>query len=640
MESGADILYRNVVEEGRVRMPLDTMDRTRVKDGIARARAAVAEGDVPAALAILRATIGAETDFLDQLRAARLTSGIDGAAHGLRPLRLAIAGATTLDHLIPPLQLWLTLAGFAPAIHLAPFDTATASILDSGSELHAFRPDLVWLFTTHRDHDLALPPGATPDAVRAAVSRAVAARVALWDALRARGCLVMENNAPLPADDAAGNLSGAASWGGRTALRLLNAELAFAAPSGVVLFDLDHVAARHGRRAWHDPRYWFHSKHAVAPDATGVLAHAAARLIAGARGLARKCLVLDLDNTLWGGVIGDDGLAGIALGSGAAGEAFVAFQVHVKALKDRGIILAACSKNEPETAALPFRDHPDTVLRLEDFAVFRAGWGNKADAVRDIAATLDIGLDALVFIDDNPMERDIVRHHLPDVAVPEMPEDPAHYIAALEAGAWFEATGFNAEDAARTRLYAENAQRAEHRAAFVDMAGYLASLEMVATTGGADAFHLPRIAQLIGKSNQFHLTGTRPTEAEIAALARDPAWTVLHIRLRDRFGDNGLIAALLLHQQGDDLLIHCWVMSCRVLARGMEEFTANLILRDARRRGCTRILGRFVPSAKNQLVAGLYPRLGFTPAGEEQGASLFAAPADRDPWPTMVHHDA
>lgn len=158
MESGADILYRNVVEEGRVRMPLDTMDRTRVKDGIARARAAVAEGDVPAALAILRATIGAETDFLDQLRAARLTSGIDGAAHGLRPLRLAIAGATTLDHLIPPLQLWLTLAGFAPAIHLAPFDTATASILDPDSELHAFRPDLVWLFTTHRDHDLALPP--------------------------------------------------------------------------------------------------------------------------------------------------------------------------------------------------------------------------------------------------------------------------------------------------------------------------------------------------------------------------------------------------------------------------------------------------------------------------------------------------
>lgn len=621
-------------------MPLDTMDRTRAKDGIARARAAVADGDRVAALAILREAIGAETDFLDQLRAARITAGLDGAALGLRPLRLAIAGASTLDHLVPPLQFWLTLAGFAPRIHLTPFDTATAAILDPASDLHAFRPDLVWLFTTHRDHDLALPPSTPPDAIRAAVARAVAARSVLWDALRDRGCLVIENNAPLPEHDPAGNLAGAAAWGHRTALRLFNAELAFAAPSGVVLLDLDHLAARHGSRRWHDPRYWFHSKHAVAPEATGLLAHAAARLIAGARGLARKCLVLDLDNTLWGGVIGDDGLAGIALGSGAAGEAFVAFQAHVKALKDRGIILAACSKNEAEAAALPFREHPDTVLRLEDFAVFRAGWGNKADAVRDIAATLDIGLDALVFVDDNPMERDIVRRHLPEVAVPEMPEDPAHAIAALEAGAWFEATGFNAEDAARTRLYAQNAQRAEHRAAFVDMDGYLASLEMVATTGGADAFHLPRIAQLIGKSNQFHLTGTRPTEAEIATLSRDPAWTVLHIRLRDRFGDNGLIAALLLHQQGPDLLVHGWVMSCRVLARGVEEFTANLILHDAQRRGCTRILGRFVPSAKNNLVAGLYPRLGFTPAGEDEGARLFATPADRDPWPTMVHHDA
>ncbi|WP_203073871.1 HAD-IIIC family phosphatase [Falsiroseomonas ponticola] len=621
-------------------MPLDTTDRTRVKDGIARARAALASGDSRGALALLREAIGPETDFLDQLRAARLLDGMDAAALGLRPLRLAIAGASTLDHLVPLLRFWLTLAGFAPAIHLAPFDTARASVLDPASTLHCFGPDLVWLFTTHRDHDLRLPPGADGAALRGAVGRAVAARAALWDALRGRGCLVLENNADLPAEDAAGNLAGAAAWGHRTALRLLNAELALAAPAGVVLLDLDHLAARHGRHRWHDPRYWHHSKHAVAPDASGMLAHAAARLIAGARGLARKCLVLDLDNTLWGGVIGDDGLAGIALGNGAAGEAFVAFQAHAKALKDRGIILAACSKNEAETASLPFREHPDTVLRLEDFAVFRAGWGNKADALRDIAATLNIGLDALVFVDDNPMERDIVRRHLPDVAVVEMPEDPAHFIAALEAGAWFEAATFAAEDAARTRLYAENAQRDEHRAAFVDMQAYLASLGMMATTGSADPFHLPRIAQLIGKSNQFHLTGTRPTEAEIAALARDPAWTVLHIRLRDRFGDNGLIAALLLRQDGQDLVIDTWVMSCRVLARGVEEFTASLMLAEARRRGCTRLLGRYRPSGRNQLVAGLYARLGFAPAGEDAGTLLFSTPADRDPWPSMVQHDA
>ncbi len=621
-------------------MPLDTVDRTRVKDGIARARAAIAAGDSRQALAILREAIGAETNFLDQLRAARVAEGVDAAALGLRPLRLAIAGASTLDHLVPLLRFWLVLSGFAPALHLAPFDTATASVLNPDSGLHGFRPDLVWLFTTHRDHALRLPPGAGAESARDAVARAIEARRGLWEALRSRGCLVMENLAELPAEDPAGNLAGAAPWGHRTALRLFNAELALAAPSGLVLLDLDQMAARHGRHRWHDARYWHHSKHAVAPEASGLLAHAAARLIAGARGLARKCLVLDLDNTLWGGVIGDDGLAGIALGSGAAGEAFVAFQAHVKVLKDRGIILAACSKNEPETASLPFREHPDSVLRLEDFAVFRAGWGNKADAVRDIATTLNIGLDALVFVDDNPMERDIVRRHLPEVAVVEMPEDPAQYITALEAGAWFEAIAFATEDAARTRLYAENAQREEHRAAFVDMQAYLASLDMVATTGGADPFQLPRIAQLIGKSNQFHLTGTRPTDAEIAALARDPDWTVLHIRLRDRFGDNGLIAALLLHQQGPDLVIDTWVMSCRVLARGVEEFTASLVLAEAQRRGATRLLGRYKPSAKNQLVAGLYPRLGFDPAGEDAGTLLFSTPADRDPWPSMVHHDA
>ncbi|WP_164693773.1 HAD-IIIC family phosphatase [Falsiroseomonas algicola] len=621
-------------------MPLDMVDRTRVKDGLARARAAIAAGTPGAGLAILRETTGAGTDFLDQLRAARLVDGIDAAALGLRPIRLAIAGASTLDHVVPLLRYWLTIAGFAPTIHLTPFDTATASVLDPASALHDFKPDVVWLFTTHRDHALQVPPGAAPETLRDAVARAIAARRALWDALRAKACLVIDNLADLPTEDPAGNLAGAAPWGHRTALRLLNAELALTAPPGVVLLDLDHLAARHGRQRWHDPRYWHHSKHAVAPDSSGVLAHAAARLIAGARGLARKCLVLDLDNTLWGGVIGDDGLAGIALGSGAAGEAFVAFQAHVKALKDRGIILAACSKNEPATASLPFREHPDTVLRMEDFAVFRAGWGNKADVVRDIATTLNIGLDAVVFVDDNPMERDIVRRHLPEVAVVEMPDDPAHYIAALEAGAWFEAIAFNAEDAARTQLYAENARRDEHRAGFVDMQAYLASLDMVAATGGADPFHLPRIAQLIGKSNQFHLTGTRPTEAEIAALAQHPDWTVLHIRLRDRFGDNGLIAALLLHQQGQDLVIDTWVMSCRVLARGVEEFTASLVLAEARRRGATRVLGRYKPSAKNQIVAGLYPRLGFVPAGEDGGAFLFSTPADRDPWPSMVQHDA
>ncbi|MBN8902128.1 MAG: HAD-IIIC family phosphatase, partial [Rhodospirillales bacterium] len=345
------------------------------------------------------------------------------------------------------------------------------------------------------------------------------------------------------------------------------------------------MPAVYGRRRWDDARWWFHSRHPFAIAASGLVAHAASRLLAGARGLAKKCLVLDLDNTLWGGVIGDDGLAGIRLGAGADGEAFVAFQLYVRALKERGVILAACSKNDAETAASVFRDHPDSVLRFEDFAVFVANWDNKADNLRDIARRLNLGLDALVFVDDNPMERDIVRRQLPEVAVVDLPEDPSGYVTALAAPGWFEAAAFSAEDAERSRYYADNAAREAVRSRFVDMGAYLHSLEMVATVGGADPFHLPRMAQLIGKSNQFHLTGTRYGEAELAALAARPDVTVRHIRLADRFGDNGLIACLLLRHDGGDLVVDTWVMSCRVLGRSVEAFTVGLIRDIARAEG-------------------------------------------------------
>lgn len=576
---------------------------------------------------------------MDQSRAARLLAGAELAPLGLRPLRMALAAGSTLDHLVPVLRFWLARAGMDATIVLAPFDTVTQSVLDPASALNAAGADVVWLFATHRDLGLDLPPEGDWPALRAAVAAAVARRAALWQRLLARGeGLVLDNTVPLPAEDPLGNLSGSAACGLRAALRLYNAELAATLPRGVVLLDLEHLAARYGLTRWEDRRYWFHSRHAFALDATGPVAHAAARLIAAARGLARKCLVLDLDNTLWGGVIADDGIEGIALGSGAAGEAFAAFQAHLRALRERGVILAACSKNDPAIAALPFRDHPDSVLRLEDFAVFRAGWDDKATGLREIARQLNIGTDALVFVDDNPMERDIVRRHLPEVAVVDLPEDPALYIPALEAGRWFESLGLSAEDRDRTRLYAENAARDAARAEAVDMPAYLRSLEMVAEAGGADPFHLPRIAQLIGKSNQFHLTGHRPGEAELAARGADPAWTVLHIRLRDRFGDTGLISALLLRQDGDTLEIDTWVMSCRVLGRTVEELAMTLALADARRRGCARLRGIYRASGRNGLVAGLYARLGFARDGAgPDGAERWTLPVAGAPgWKTMV----
>ena len=606
---------------------------------LSRAKAAAAGGDACAALSILFTALTAESDFVDQSRAARLLKSIDLAPLRLRRLRIALLAASTLEHFAPVLRLWLARMGFDAEVTVNPFDTATQAILDPASPLRAARPDIVWLFSTHRDIPLEAQPRDAISKVAAQVDQAIAARQTLWTTLLEQvGCTVIDNLVDCPADDPFGNLAGSAVWGRRAMMRRYNAELPVAAPAGVVLFDLDQVARTLGRTRWEDARFWYHSRHAFALDASGPVAHAAARLIAGARGLAKKCLVLDLDNTLWGGVIGDDGVAGIALGHGEEGEAYVALHRYVKTLKERGIILAVCSKNEHETAASVFREHPDCLLRLEDFAVFTANWGNKADNIRDIAATLNIGLDSLVFVDDNPMERDLVRRHLPEVEVIDLPEACAGYVEAIARSGWFEAASFSAEDSARGRYYAENAQRAAVRNAYVDLPSYLRGLEMQGALGGADPFHLPRIAQLINKSNQFHLTGTRYSEAEIKAIASAPDCVVRHLRLSDKFGDNGLIASIVLRHQDRAMLVDTWVMSCRVLGRTVEEFIANDIRTIAQQRGCERVLGRYVRSSKNGLVEGLYERLGFTCVSRsgEMTEWAFDIGADVPAWTTWV----
>lgn len=609
------------------------------EETLSRARTAAAGGNARAALAELLASITPDSDFVDQARAARALKRVDFGALGLRPLRIALVANSTLDHFAPVFRLWLARMGFDAEVTLSPFDTAVQSVLDPVSALRRAKPDIVWLFSTYRDLRLDAQPGADHAQVQRLVSEAIAGRQALWAQLLDHlGCTVIDNIVEIPAEDPLGNLSGSAPWGLRAMLRRYNADLPTAVPSGVVLFDLDHVASLYGRRRWEDARYWFHSKHAFALDASGSIAHAASRLIAGARGLAKKCLVLDLDNTLWGGVIGDDGLTGIALGHGEAGEAFVALHRFVKALKDRGVILAVCSKNDQEVAASVFRDHPDSVLRLEDFAVFTANWRNKADNIREIAATLNIGLDSLVFVDDNPMERDIVRRHLPEVEVIDLPEDPSGFVAALGRPRWFEAVAFSAEDRERGHYYADNIQRGAFREDFVDLGAYLRGLEMVGTLGGVDTFYRPRMAQLINKSNQFHLTGTRYSEAKLAALAETPDCVVRHLRLADRFGDNGLIACLVLRRRDRALHVDTWVMSCRVLGRTVEEFIANDMRQIALAHGCDRLTGRYVRSPKNGLVEGLYERLGFSCEAKDGAGSEWTLDVDagRPGWTSWV----
>lgn len=575
------------------------------------------------ALKILHDDIGA------QVRASKLLDSLPLTELGLRPIRIALLASTTVDHFASALKFWLAQEGFAAKIWISPFDTVMATVLDSGGELFQFKPDIVWFFSTSRDVRFDVAPGDV-EAALPAVEKAVNETASLWQTLQTNlSCTILQNNADVPPHDCFGNHAGQVPWSRRNLLRRYNLELATSCRSGVVLFDLDHLSSQFGKAKWIDSRYWYHSKHAFGFEMVGPVAFQGSRLIAAMKGLAKKCLVLDLDNTLWGGVIGDDGLEGIRLGNGADGEAFVDFQRWLKTLKERGVVLTVCSKNEEENAKEPFLKHPDMHLKLDDISVFRANWNNKADNIREIANILNIGIDSLVFIDDNPVERNLVRQFLPMVAVPELPEDPSDFIAAIEAHRYFETVGHSSEDRERSRYYRDNAARADMLGKFKDYSDYLAGLDMVAKVGRLDPLNSARMAQLIGKSNQFNLTGIRYTEADLQGLFSRSDCDVRYYRLADRFGDNGLISVVVLKFRPDRVaVIDVWVMSCRVLSRTMEEFICLDILEAAAAHGCATVEGHYVPSPKNKLVSGLYERLGFSAVAPQNGLTLWRREID------------
>ena len=340
-----------------------------------------------------------------------------------------------------------------------------------------------------------------------------------------------------------------------------------------------------------------------------------ARLIAAARGKYKKCLVLDLDNTLWGGVIGDDGIEGIVLGAGSGvGEAFLAVQAYAKTLSQRGVLLAVCSKNDPVVAETAFRDHPEMLLKRSDIAAFMANWNDKAENLVAIAKALNIGLDSLVFVDDNPVERARIREALPMVAVPELPADPAGYVRCLARAGHFEATAFTREDLERSRQYAANAARENLANASGGMDEFLQGLEMSVDYGPISPTNLARVTQLINKTNQFNTTTVRRTEHEIDALMADPSTIGLQFRLIDKFGDNGIVSVIILTPQADRanaLEIVTWVMSCRVFGRQLEDEVMNIVVDAARQRKVERLCGQIIPTKKNSVIRELFANLGF-----------------------------
>ena len=399
-------------------------------------------------------------------------------------------------------------------------------------------------------------------------------------------------------------------------VRKLNYELMKLSEQYANLFICDMAALQNklGRDVMFAPNVYTSTEMVLSIDAVPFVASRIMDIIAAIKGQFKKCLILDLDNTVWGGVIGDDGLEGIQLGHGLGiGKAFTEFQMWVKKLRQRGIIICVASKNNEETAKEPFEKHPDMILKLDDIAVFQANWETKVDNIRTIQSVLNIGFDSMVFLDDNPFERNIVRENIPGITVPELPEDPAEYLEYLYSLNLFETASYSNADKDRTKQYQVEAKRVSLQKTFANEADFLKSLNMVSVVSGFTKFNTPRVAQLSQRSNQFNLRTVRYTEADIETYANDPDVIDLSFTLEDKFGDNGLIAVIIMKKQDEEtLFVDTWFMSCRVLKRGMENFTLNTMVERAKAAGYKRIVGEYLPTPKNKMVEQHYPGLGFT----------------------------
>lgn len=399
-------------------------------------------------------------------------------------------------------------------------------------------------------------------------------------------------------------------------LRKLNFELMKLAQENTNLFicDLSGLQNKFGRDMMFDSSIYVSTEMVLSLDILPYVASRTLDIICAAEGKIKKCLILDLDNTVWGGVVGDDGWENIQVGHGLGiGKAFTEFQQWVKKLKNRGIIIAVCSKNDEDKAKAPFEKNPEMVLKLDDISVFVANWNNKADNIRMIQSVLNIGFDSMVFLDDNPFERNIVRENVPDITVPELPEDPGEYLEYLYSLNLFETASYSNADVDRTLQYQVENQRVSHLKSFTNEADFLKSLDMISEVRGFNSLNTLRVAQLSQRSNQFNLRTIRYTEAEIEALGKDEQYVDFSFTLSDKFGENGLICVVVLKKLDDEtLFIDSWLMSCRVLKRGMEDFTLSTIVSYAKENGFKRVIGEYLPTAKNQMVEDHYPKLGFS----------------------------
>lgn len=535
------------------------------------------------------------------------------------PLKIAVLGGSTTSDIVKVLELFLRNRGIIPSFYESEYAQYWSDAVFGTPEFDEFKPEIVFIHTCSRNIEEKPTVGEDAKSVSEKLEREYARYEKMWTSLSEKfGCIIIQNNFELPSERLLGNREAGCAYGRIDFITRLNIKLYDYAQThaNFYIHDINYLSAAYGLERWHELRHWHLYKYALSVSAIPDFAYSLSNIICSCLGKNKKVLALDLDNTLWGGVIGDDGQSGIEIGHEThEGQSYLALQKFVKAHKELGVLLTVCSKNDPENA-LEGLNHPDGVLKPSDFTLIKANWNEKSLNLEETAQELNLLPESFVFVDDNPVECDIVKAQVPEIMTINF-EDPEECIRRIDKCGYFEVTNLSADDAKRGEMYAANAQRAAAEKKFASYDDFLASLEMSAVISEFDPVHIPRITQLTNKSNQFNLTTKRYTQAEMEATAASPNYIRLCGRLTDKFGDNGIVSVVIGEKRGAELHIDLWLMSCRVLKRGMEYAMINRLVEEAKKAGIETIFGYYYPTKKNAMVKELFGDFGFEKTSED-----------------------
>lgn len=547
----------------------------------------------------------------------------------LRPYRLAFLRSFTVEPMVPMLRAAAFAAGIDLSVHVSDFNAHVQAIMDPGSTLYSFAPDAVILAVQTRDISPDLWnnfSSLAPDQVQTVVARVTAEFHGWIRAFRKNSSAhLIVHNLEQVVRPSKGVLDAQSQGGQQSAIEQVNLELKTIAAeqTGVYILDYDGLIARHGRDTWHDERKWLTVRLPIAATNLNYMVREWMRFLHPLTGKVAKALVVDLDNTLWGGVIGEDGMNGVRLGPEYPGAAFQALQRALLDLHHRGILLAICSKNNPDDALEALEKHPGMVLKPAHFAAMRINWTDKVQNLREIAQELNIGVEALAFLDDNPIERQQVRSALPEVCVIDLPSDPMEFARVVRDCPAFERLALSTEDRERGAMYQSQREREHLEQTISSREDFYRSLQQEAEVSPLTGANLARIAQLTNKTNQFNLTTRRYTEQQISELVATPGWNCFSLRVRDRFGDNGLVGVAITHHEGDTAEVDTFLLSCRVIGRTVETAFLSFLADQARAQGARHLQGWFLPTKKNAPARDFYSTHGFTAAQQNGDGTLW-----------------